>query len=222
MDEWLAYDLLNKGILMFSTKGRGTWECNAHRAFPEAPLAPFRLRMSHLASFPELHARVGIAYAETIRKGDTGIDRLAYLSSIMAPTAGIVSVRMSLPMLFSKHDGTRWKLQGEWNAHDRVGILDHVRMTDDAKITAFHQLKTYGATTSAFFVLIDFGASHAAIRGCPVVSVFRWWEMLSLLYQKGMISEQAYDASAAYHEDLHDYIRHLRPMPCYPHLIRAG
>lgn len=213
-DQWIARDLFNEELIMFDHEGVGRWEFGIHRTFPQAPRAPFRLKLSRLPSFPQLHARIAAGYAEAIRREKAHIQRLAYVSSTMAPTAGIISAKADLPLLLCQHDALRWDIQGNWDVGDRVGILDHFRLRDQPKESALSQIAARRMKAAVFFVMIDFNDAHPS---------FPWWDMLSYFHQQGMITVDAYDASSSYCGELCAYMDARFPGSSRTsYVVRAG
>lgn len=120
-------------------------------------ISPIYIDLRRLVTYPQIMAIVAKEYAKVLSKYK--FDRLVGLPYAALPIAQAISLEMKRPMIYprkeAKQYGTKVAIEGEYNAGERVLILDDLVTTGETKIEAIDKLKAAGLEIAGIVVLID-------------------------------------------------------------------
>ncbi len=168
--------------------------------------SPIYVDLRLLASHPAVLRQVARAYADLLRAkvgtGEAGTGepgarvRLAAIPYAALPIGTAVALELDLPLIYPRKEvkahGTSRPIEGEYEAGDRVVVLDDLITTGGSKLAAIEPLKAAGLEVQDVVVLIDReqgGGAELAEAGYRLHAVLRLSEMLDLLVEAGRISE---------------------------------
>ncbi len=162
--------------------------------------SPIYVDLRLLASHPSALRQVARAYADLLR-GELGVCepgakiRLAAIPYAALPIGTAVALELDLPLIYPRKEvkahGTSRPVEGEFEAGDRVVVLDDLITTGGSKLAAIEPLEAAGLEVRDVVVLIDReqgGGQDLANAGYRLHAVLRLCEMLDLLVQAGRIS----------------------------------
>lgn len=121
--------------------------------------SPFYIDLRKLISDPVALRVAGQAYAELARH--CSFDRLAGIPAAALPLATAAGLELSVPMIWPrmpvKEHGTGNKVEGEYEAGERVLLLDDLITTGASKLEAIEILRGEGLVVEDLIVLIERG-----------------------------------------------------------------
>ena len=170
--------------------------------------SPIYVDLRLLASHPAALRQAARAYADLLRAevgvGEPGTRmRLAAIPYAALPIGTAVALELDLPLIYPRKEikahGTARQIEGEYEAGDRVVVLDDLITTGGSKLAAIQPLKEAGLEVRDVVVLIDReqgGGAELAEAGYRLHAVLRLSEMLDLLAGAGRISAAQRDEIA--------------------------
>jgi len=165
-------------------------------------VSPFYLDLRILVSHPDALARVGRAMMQ--RAAPLRFDRLAGIPYAGLPIAVAMSLISGRPLVYPRKEkkeyGTRQQVEGEFQAGERVLVIDDVITSGGAKIEAVAPLKEAGLLVEDVLVVIDRedrGQAALAEAGLRLHSVVKVRELLAQLRERGVAG--AADVDRALH-----------------------
>lgn len=172
--------------------------------------APIYIDLRLLASHPAILRQAAFAYAQVIRcelgigDGSAGV-RLAGIPYAALPIGTAVALEMGLPLIYPRREvkgyGTGQKIEGSFEAGDRVVVLDDLITTGGSKLEAIRPLEEAGLAVRDVVVLIDReqgGREELAAAGYRLHAVLRLGEMLEELVAAGRIGARQRDEVLGY------------------------
>ncbi|HWR11402.1 MAG TPA: orotidine-5'-phosphate decarboxylase [Rectinemataceae bacterium] len=121
--------------------------------------SPFYIDLRRLISDPAALEIAGLAYAELARGLD--FDRLAGIPAAALPLATAAGLSLSVPMIWPrmpvKEHGTGNKIEGAYEAGEKVLLLDDLITTGASKLEAIEILRGEGLKVEDLIVLIERG-----------------------------------------------------------------
>jgi uridine monophosphate synthetase len=155
--------------------------------------SPFYVDLRLLISDPAVLREVAHAMVEHTR--GLRFDRLAGLPYAGLPIAVAMSLESGVPLIYprkeSKGYGTQRLIEGNYEAGERVLVVDDVVTSGGAKIEAIAPLRQAGLVAEDVLVLVDRSTDRgAALRahGLTLHSVARIEDLLQALRDGGRIS----------------------------------
>jgi orotate phosphoribosyltransferase len=134
---------------------------------------------------PELLAPLGTAIAEAVREHDPGAVRLAGPELGAVALAAAASLAASRPFLIvrkeAKDHGTSKRLEGTFQAGERVCLIEDVVTSGGAAIAAVEALRTAGLEVGTAICVVDReegGVDELARHAVRLRSLFRASELL--------------------------------------------
>lgn len=120
-------------------------------------LSPIYIDLRQLASHPELLSEVARAYRPLLE--ELHFDRLAALPYAALPIGTAISLLGGWPMIYPRKEaktyGTRADIEGEFEAGERVVVIDDLATTGGSKFEAIEKLAAAGLAVKDVVVLID-------------------------------------------------------------------
>jgi len=165
--------------------------------------SPYYIDLRILPSFPQYFKLAVDAYRGTIER-HVGLKALDYLCSV--PTSGLVyasalSYEIGKPLVYvrkeAKEHGTNKMIEGYLSPGARVMIIDDVATTGKSIVDAVEAIRSNGGVVEYALVLIDRleGAKDALkARGVKLLSVTKMSEIVSILFDSGMLEENVLKA----------------------------
>jgi len=154
--------------------------------------SPFYIDLRKVISHPELFQAVTYAYTELLRTTDC--DLLAGIPTAALPLAAPVSLETGIPMIYPripvKKHGTGRKIEGQYQAADRVVLLDDLITTGSSKLEAAEVLREEELKVEHLIVLIERGAKgrkDMEKAGIQLHSFIDVKELFNACYQLGRI-----------------------------------
>ncbi len=157
--------------------------------------SPFYIDLRRIISHPALLAQVAATYLPILKKLE--FDRLAGLPYAAIPIATAIALQGNFAMIYprkeAKEYGTKAELEGDFNAGERIVIIDDLATTGGAKFEAVEKLTTAGLLVRDVVVLIDrqSGAKEAlAQAGLRLHAVMTITEMLDAWEEAGSVEKE--------------------------------
>jgi len=158
-------------------------------------VSPIYIDLRRLISHPDLLSRTAGAYLPLLQQLE--FDRIAALPYAALPIATAISIKTGWPMLYprkeTKQYGTRAAIEGEFEAGERVVVIDDLTTTGGSKLEAIEILTQAGLVVSDVVVLIDrqSGAGEAlAQSGIRLHAVYTLAGLLDQWQATGRVPEE--------------------------------
>jgi uridine monophosphate synthetase len=155
--------------------------------------SPIYIDLRLLASFPQVLFEVARAYSLILE--NLTFDRLAPIPYAALPIGTAVSLQGNWPMVYprkeAKEYGTRVAIEGEFQAGERVAVIDDLTTTGSSKFEAIEKLIAAGLKVQDIVVLIDrqSGAVEALkTAGFRLHSIFTLERLSELLLEQELIT----------------------------------
>ena len=156
--------------------------------------SPIYIDLRRLVTYPALLKRVGIAMLDLLSA--LRFDRLAALPYTALPIGCAVSLMGQLPLIYPRREakdyGTRRVIEGEFEAGERVVVLDDVISTGGSKVEAIEVFRAADLVVEDIVVLIDRRSTadrSDELAGCRLHSVFTLEQLLELLHGVDLITD---------------------------------
>ena len=189
--EGLIVDLFDIGCLLFGE-------------YVQASGAVFNyyVDLRQIISDPNLFHRVLHAYASQLQ--GLHFDRIAGIPYGSLPTATGLSLQLHKPLIYPRKEvkahGARRLIEGDFDAGDRVVVVDDILITGGSVLEGIAKLESSGLVVEDVVVFIDHGGDHdrqarerLAAAGYRCYSVLNIEQITTVLHRAGRLS----DAQAA-------------------------
>ncbi|MCP9911198.1 bifunctional orotidine-5'-phosphate decarboxylase/orotate phosphoribosyltransferase [Cyanobium sp. BA20m-p-22] len=189
--EGLIVDLFDIGCLLFGE-------------YVQASGAVFNyyVDLRQIISDPNLFHRVLHAYASQLQ--GLHFDRIAGIPYGSLPTATGLSLQLHKPLIYPRKEvkahGARRLIEGDFDAGDRVVVVDDILITGGSVLEGIAKLESSGLVVEDVVVFIDHGGDHdrqarerLAAAGYRCHSVLNIEQITTVLHRAGRLS----DAQAA-------------------------
>jgi uridine monophosphate synthetase len=189
--ETLIVDLFDIGCLLFGE-------------YVQASGAVFNyyVDLRQIISDPNLFHRVLHAYASQLQGLD--FDRIAGIPYGSLPTATGLSLQLHKPLIYPRKEvkahGARRLIEGDFDAGDRVVVVDDILITGGSVLEGIAKLESSGLVVDDVVVFIDHGGDHdrrarerLATAGYRCHSVLNIKQITTVLHRAGRLN----DAQAA-------------------------
>ena len=189
--EGLIVDLFDIGCLLFGE-------------YVQASGAVFNyyVDLRQIISDPNLFHRVLHAYASQLQ--GLYFDRIAGIPYGSLPTATGLSLQLHKPLIYPRKEvkahGARRLIEGDFDAGDRVVVVDDILITGGSVLEGIAKLESSGLVVEDVVVFIDHGGDHdrqarerLAAAGYRCHSVLNIEQITTVLHRAGRLS----DAQAA-------------------------
>ncbi len=189
--EGLIVDLFDIGCLLFGE-------------YVQASGAVFNyyVDLRQIISDPNLFHRVLHAYASELQ--GLHFDRIAGIPYGSLPTATGLSLQLHKPLIYPRKEvkahGARRLIEGDFDAGDRVVVVDDILITGGSVLEGIAKLESSGLVVEDVVVFIDHGGDHdrqarerLAAAGYRCHSVLNIEQITTVLHRAGRLS----DAQAA-------------------------
>ena len=167
-------------------------------------VSPFYIDMRIVQSFPEAFHNITAIYAELIKELPEDV-LLAGIPEAGIPIATAVGyeTRRSLiqPRAKVKEHGTRSLIEGNWQAGDRVAIIDDLVAKGDSKLESIERFKECGLEVVGFYLLLDRemgGKQIVEAAGFKLEAAMTITEALAILFEEKKLSQMQYDEMIAF------------------------
>lgn len=154
--------------------------------------SPIYVDLRGLVSHPTVLRLAGEAFVALLRRLE--FDRIAGLPYAGLPLGVATSLAGELPLIYprkeSKDYGTRKRVEGSFEAGQRVVVIDDVITDGGAKLELAEPLEAEGLIVRDFVVLVDReqgGAQVLAEKGYVLHAVFTLRQLLQILHDEGAI-----------------------------------
>ncbi|RCK74309.1 MAG: Orotidine 5'-phosphate decarboxylase [Anaerolineae bacterium] len=158
-------------------------------------ISPIYIDLRRLIGYPSLMVEVASAYLPILAQ--LNFDRLAAIPYAALPIAAAISLQAGYPWIYPRREakeyGTKAEIEGEFQAGERVVLIDDLATTGGSKFEGIEKLTQAGLVVKDVVVLIDrqSGAAEAlAERGYALHSVFRLSELLDHWQMQGKLDAQ--------------------------------
>jgi uridine monophosphate synthetase len=162
-------------------------------------ISPVYIDLRRLSSYPELLIKVARAYAPILKELD--FKHLGALPYAAMPITSAISLQNGYSMLYPRKEvkvyGTKAKVEGVFNAGDRVVVIDDLITTGDSKFEGIERFSEVELVVKDVVVLIDreSGAREKLDEaGYVLHSVFSLSEITKEILDIGLIDGQSYKA----------------------------
>jgi uridine monophosphate synthetase len=196
----LVKDLFHKGCIKF-----GSFKLKLHQENPEAPLSPIYINLRILRSFPDLMLN---AVQHMIQATcDVYYDIVADVPTAGTPLATLFSYLTKSPLISprkeKKDTGTLDTIDGVFNKHLRVLLIDDLITRAESKIETIKKLTENDLIVNDIVVLIDReqGGKHQMQEyGIKLHSVLTISEMMEYYFSEHLIDKNKYNEVMNYIE----------------------
>lgn len=194
----LADTLFEIGAVKF-----GAFRIKLHETQPDAPLSPIYLNFRLLRSFPEalgLTAELLLKLAAPLK-----FDLLADIPTGVTPIVSVMTYLGRYPMISPRKEtkgyGLGVAIDGEYQAGQRVLLVDDVISAGDSKFDALEKLEKAGLVVKDLLVVVDReqgGAVGLREKGYQPHAVATISQLLTRYRETGAIDETRYQHVVAY------------------------
>jgi uridine monophosphate synthetase len=138
--------------------------------------SPFYIDLRVVISYPEVLGTIGAAMAGEVRR--CGADRIAGIPYAGLPLAVAASLAGNLPLIYPRREekgyGTNRRIEGLFEAGERVVVIDDIVTDGASKLEAIQPLEAAGLVVKDLVILINReqgGRELLAARGYALHSV---------------------------------------------------
>jgi len=138
--------------------------------------SPFYVDLRVVVSYPEVLAGIGRVMAAEV--GRCGADRIAGIPYAGLPLAVAASLAGGIPLIYARREekayGTRRRIEGLFEAGERVVVIDDIVTDGASKLEAIEPLEAAGLIVRDLVILIDReqgGRERLAARGYALHAV---------------------------------------------------
>lgn len=169
--------------------------------------SPVYVDLRLLASYPSVMSDMGLLAAEHLR--GVKYDRLAAIPLAGLPIGTALAFSTNKPMLYPrppKDHGTKKRIEGLFEAGERVLLVDDVLSTGSSKLEAVEPLREAGLIVEDMFVIVERGMGGQAqmeAAGFTVHALTTLPDMLDVLRQAERISSEQ-------HTEVNDWLAQER------------
>ncbi|MDJ0660230.1 MAG: bifunctional orotidine-5'-phosphate decarboxylase/orotate phosphoribosyltransferase [Crocosphaera sp.] len=157
----------------------------------------YYIDLRKIISKPQLFHQVLTAYADILK--DLNFDRIAGIPYGSLPTATGLSLLLHHPMIYPRKEvkahGTRRLIEGNFQAGEKVVIVDDILITGKSVKEGAEKLTSAGLIVNDIVVFIDHEqgvTDKLKTEGYNAYSVLTISEITETLYEAGRINEQQY------------------------------
>ncbi len=151
--------------------------------------SPVYIDLRILVSYPKILKLIAKEYAKVLKKID--YNRIAAVPYAALPLAAAVSFLLNKPWIYTRKEvkdyGTKRPIEGQYKKGEKIVLIDDLITTGDSKLEVIQPLKNEGLKINDIVVLVDReqgGKEQLTKRGYRLYSVFKFSEMLKILYKK--------------------------------------
>jgi uridine monophosphate synthetase len=157
----------------------------------------YYIDLRQIISNPQIFHQVLNAYAETLQ--NLTFDRIAGIPYGSLPTATGLSLLLHRPMIYPRKEvkahGTRRVIEGNFNAGEKVVVVDDVLITGKSAMEGAEKLKSGGLIVEDIVVFLDHEGGvkdKLKANGYNAYSVLTISEITETLYAAGRIDEEQF------------------------------
>ena len=197
--ERLALHLFDIGAIKF-----GAFKLKLHEKYPEAPLSPIYVDLGILRSHPEVMDEAVEAYMQELERIDPTVDLIADIPTAATPIVSILMSKTRIPMITPKKlktHGIASKIEGKFQAGQRVFLIDDLITKAGSKLEAAETLEDSGLLVENILVLVDREQGGVEIlkkHDYNLYAIFKITDLLHLYLEKEKISQEEYNETIAY------------------------
>jgi uridine monophosphate synthetase len=154
--------------------------------------SPIYIDLRRLVAFPELLKEAAAAYAEIMQGLE--FDQLAALPYAAMPIGTAISLHGGWGMIYPRKEvkgyGTQVKIEGVYDAGQRIVVIDDLVSSGGSKLEGIQKLKTVGLEVEDIVVLIDRqpeGVDFMGEHGYKLHSVFTLPQLLDHWEKNGSV-----------------------------------
>lgn len=119
--------------------------------------SPFYIDLRVVIGFPDVLAEIGALMAEAVAR--SGADRIAGIPYAGLPLAVAASLAGRVPLIYPRREekgyGTKRRIEGVYEAGERVVVIDDIITDGASKFEAIGPIEEAGLTVRDLVVLID-------------------------------------------------------------------
>ena len=157
----------------------------------------YYIDLRKIISNPQIFHQVLKAYADILK--NLTFDRIAGIPYGSLPTATGLALNLNCPMIFPRKEvkahGTRRAIEGNFNAGEKVVVVDDILITGNSVMEGAEKLKGAGLIVEDIVVFIDHEEgvkTRLKDKGYRAHSVLTISEITATLYGAGRINEEQY------------------------------
>jgi uridine monophosphate synthetase len=154
--------------------------------------SPVYIDLRRLVTYPRLLAEAARAYARLLRP--LRYDRIAAIPYAALPIGTAVALEMNQPLIYPRREaksyGTKKLIEGEYQAGERIVLLDDLITTGGSKLEALEPLLAEGLIIEDIVVLIDReqgGVQELAQKGYRVHAALTLRQIVDILEREGKV-----------------------------------
>jgi uridine monophosphate synthetase len=200
-------DELAKVIISIGAIKFGSFKLKLHENNPGAPLSPIYIDLRLLRSYPRAMRLTADIY-KNIAKG-MQYSILSDIPTASTPLTAVLSYILKVPMISPRIDkkehGLIVPIDGSFSKGDIVLVIDDLITKADSKLDVISILESNGLVIHDLIVLIDReqgGVQVLKTKGYSCHCAFKLTELLSFYHNNSLISENDYNRTLAYLNNL--------------------
>lgn len=157
--------------------------------------SPVYIDLRRAISFPGLFRKITHAYVEEIR--GLSFDKIASVPYAALPAGSVIAWQLGASLIYPrkelKQHGTAQAIEGNFEIGQTALVIEDVITTGGSIVSAVEILRQAGLVIKDVIVLVDReqgGSSKMEEMGIKLHSVLKFYEIVSVLEQKGLMDEQ--------------------------------